>query len=43
MDAHKLLVHSLIMIRLDYCTAVFCGSRIDVIRHQERAARVVCR
>ena len=47
MDACKLLVHSLVMIRLDYCNAVFCGARNDVIRQLERvqcrAARVVCR
>ena len=47
MDACKLLVHSLVTILLDYCIAVFCSARNDVIlqleRVQRRAARVVCR
>ena len=47
MDACKVLVYSLVMIRLDYCNAVFCGARDDVIRQLERvqrgSARVVCR
>ena len=42
----KLLVHSLVRVRLDYCNALLCGAREDVIRQLERlqrqAARVVC-
>ena len=47
MDACKLLVHTLVMERLDYCNALLCGAREDVIRQLERlqrqAARVVCK
>ena len=47
MDACKLLVHTLVMVRLDYCNALLCGEREDVIRQLERlqrqAARVVCK
>ena len=38
-DACKLLVRSLVMIRLDYCNAVFCGARNDVIRQLKRVQR----
>ena len=41
----KLLVHTLVMVRLDYCNVLLCGAREDVIRQLERlqrqAARVV--
>ena len=44
-DVCKLLVHTLVMVRLDYCNALLCGAREDVIRQLERlqrqAARVV--
>ena len=47
MDVCKLLVHTLVMVRLDYCNALLCGTREDVIRQLERlqrqAARVVCK
>ena len=47
MDACKLLVHTLVMVRLDYCNALHCGPREDVIRQLERlqrkSARVVCK
>ena len=47
MDACKLLVHTLVMVRLDYCNALLCGAREDLIRQLERlqrqAARVVCK
>ena len=47
MDACKLLVHTLVMVRLDYCNALLCGAREDIIRQLERlqrqAARVVCK
>ena len=47
MDACELLVHTLVMVRLDYCNALLCGAREDVIRQLERlqrqAARVVCK
>ena len=47
MDACKLLVHTLVMVRLDYCNALLCGAREDVIRQLERlqrqAVRVVCK
>ena len=47
MDACKLLVHTLVMVRLDYCSALLCGAREDVLRQLERlqrqAARVVCK
>ena len=46
MDACKLLVHTLVMVRLDYCNALPCGAREDLIRQleplQRLAARVVC-
>ena len=46
MDACKLLVHTPVMVRLDYCNALLCGTREDVIRQleqlQRQAARVVC-
>ena len=46
-DACELLVHTLVMVRLDYCNALLCGAREDVIRQLERlqrqAARVVCK
>ena len=42
-----ILVHTLVMVRLDYCNALLCGAREDVIRQLERlqrqAARVVCK
>ena len=47
MDACKLLEHTLVMVPLDYCNALLCGAREDVIRQLERlhrqAARVVCK
>ena len=47
MDACKLLVHTLVMVRLDCCNVLLCGAREDVIRQLERlqrqAARVVCK
>ena len=47
MDVCNLLVHTLVMVRLDYCNALLCGAREDVIRQLERlqrqAARVVCK
>ena len=47
MDVCKLPVHTLVMVRLDYCNALLCGTREDVIRQLERlqrqAARVVCK
>ena len=47
MDACKLLVHSLVMIPLDYCNVIFCDTRNDATRQiervQRRAAIVVCR
>ena len=47
MDVCKLLVHTLVMVLLDYCNALLCGAREDVIRQLERlqrqAARVVCK
>ena len=47
MDVCKLLVHTLVMVRLDYCNALLCGAKEDVIRQLERlqrqAARVVCK
>ena len=47
MDVCKLLVHTLVMVRLDYCNALLCGEREDVIRQLERiqrqAARIVCK
>ena len=45
MEICKLLVHTLVMVRQDYCNALLCGVREDVIRQLERlqrqAARVV--
>ena len=47
MDVCKLLVHTPVMVRLDYCNALLCGAREDVIRQLQRlqmqAARVVCK
>ena len=47
MDVCKLLVHTLVIVRMDYCNALLCGAREDVIRQLERlqrqAARVVCK
>ena len=51
MDVCKLLysTHSSHMVRLDYCNALLCGAREDVIRQLERlqrqrqSARVVCK
>ena len=47
MDVCKLLVHALVMVRLDYCNALLCGARYDIIRQLERlqrkAVRVVCK
>ena len=47
MDVYKLLVHTLVMVRLNYCNALLCGVREDVIRQLERLKRqasgVVCK
>ena len=47
LDICKLLVHTLVTVRLDYGNALLCGARDGVIRQLERAqrqaARVVCR
>ena len=47
MDVCKLLVHTLVMVRLDYCNALLCGTKDDVIRQFEllkrQATRVVCK
>ena len=47
MDLCKLLVHTLVTVRLDYCNALLCGARKDLIRQLERlqrqATRVVCK
>ena len=47
MNVCELLVHTLVMVRLDYCNALLCGAREDVIRQLERlqrqAAGVVCK
>ena len=47
MDVYKLLVHTLVMVRRDYCNALLCGAREDVIKQLERlqrqAVRVVCK
>ena len=44
---YKLLVHTLVMVRLDYCNALLCGAKEDVIRQLERlqrqTARVMCK
>ena len=46
-DVCKLLVHTLVTVRLDYCNALLCGAREDLIRQLERlqrqATRVVCK
>ena len=36
MDVCKILVHTLVIVRLDYCNALLCGAREDVIRQLER-------
>lgn len=47
METCKLLVHVLVVSRLDYGNALLCGARDDVIKQLERvqrlAARVVCK
>ena len=43
MDACKLLVHTLVMVQLDYCNALLCGAREDVIRQLERLQRQAAR
>ena len=48
MDVCELLVHTLVMVWLDYCNALLCGAREDVIRQLERlkrqaACRAVCK
>ena len=47
LDICKLLVHTLVRVRLDYGNAMLCGARDSVIRQLERvqreAARVVCK
>ena len=47
MNLCKLLEHTLVMVRLDYCNALLCGAREDVKKQLERlqrqAARVVCK
>ena len=36
MDVCKLLVYTSVMVRLDYCNALLCGAREDVLRQLER-------
>ena len=43
MDVCKLLVHTPVMVRLDYCNALLCGAREDVIRQLERLQRQTAR
>ena len=41
-SSHKVVnyrLHTLVMVRLDYCNALLCGAREDVIRQLERLQR----